>query len=93
MRAEQGMLIASSSSLLKDPKQFIIDFNSIGEDGDDNQSEDKKASAPKSAYRIKRIGGNVFAVDPPDTRGYELRRIDGSWLINGIAEAEEMIEN
>ncbi len=85
MSPEESLLIASSGSLLKDPRQFIIEFFAIGSDDED----DDKPSA-KRVYEIKHRGEKTFASDGPDCTGYELKHINGRWWIHSLTNEDDM---
>ena len=80
LRPYELALIASTPSILKNPRQFTIDFIRLTFDGDDDSSESNPQDKPY--FTIERSGGNVWAVDSRKGTRFELQQFGRSWLIS-----------
>ena len=77
---DQATLIATSPTMLKDPRQFVKDFALWSEASEDEQS--KKPLPKNRKYRIQYDGDSVWSVRVDDNSRMGLKRFGDTWLIH-----------
>ena len=77
---DQLALIATSPTMLKDPRQFVKDFALWAAANEDEQS--KKPLPTNRQYRIEYDGDAVWSVNEEDNSRMELKRFGDTWLIH-----------
>ncbi|WP_417731470.1 serine/threonine-protein kinase [Rosistilla oblonga] len=87
---DQVTLIATSPTMLKNPRQFVKDFAMWSEANEDEQS---KTPPKKRRYRIEYEGDSVWSVNIEDNTRMGLKRFGDTWLLHepwgNAAEAGE----
>jgi len=77
---DQSMLIATSPTMLKDPRQFVKDFVLLSDTEKDEQS--KNPLPTNRRYRIEYDGDSVWSVNVEDNSRMSLKRFGDTWLIH-----------
>ena len=74
-------LMASTPSILKDPRQFVTDFVRLNLD---EEGKDSSANTPKDrpVFSIERSKGKVWAVNATRGNRFELEKFGDYWLIS-----------
>lgn len=87
---DQVTLIATSPTMLRNPRQFVKDFALWSQANEDEQS---KTPPKKRRYRIEYEGDSVWSVNIEDNSRMGLKRFEDTWLIHepwgNAAEADE----
>ncbi|GAB5405843.1 MAG: hypothetical protein Aurels2KO_40740 [Aureliella sp.] len=94
---KEMILAATSPSLLKNPRQFVLEFSQLSDEHSDNATaDDETADATeekvRNQYSIESDSGGTWAIHTTTQSRFRLERAGGRWWIQDVWPDDEAAE-